>query len=162
MTRLALEDSSLTALVGSILILTWACASAPPPAPAVEEEVEAPVATDEASEAVIDEAPEDEEHEYSNTLRWTTASEVDNFAFDVYRGDHEEGPFERLTESPISGAGTTDLTTNYSYEDSTIDPYRNYYYYVESISLQGFREQFTPIIHAKPKLPTDTDGDSGD
>lgn len=161
MTRLSLDRSSLTALVGSILILTWGCASTPPPTPAVEEEVEAPVASDENSEAASDEARTGEEQEYSNTLRWTTASELDNFAFDVYRGDHEEGPFERLTESPISGAGTTDITSRYSFEDSTIDPYRAYYYYVESISLQGVREQFTPIIHAKPKLPADP-GDDGD
>lgn len=124
------------AAAGLLLILSVACASAPP----AVEEIEPP-------------APVEVPEEYKRTLKWKTASEVDNFGFDVYRGDHEEGPFERLTESPIPGAGTTDLTTNYSYEDSTIDPYREYFYYVESISLQGIREQFTPIIRAKPKLP---------
>ncbi len=78
---------------------------------------------------------------------------MDNFGFDVYRADAEDGPFERLTESPIEGAGTTDLTTSYVFEDTTIEPNREYFYYVESISLQGVREDFTPIIRAKPKLP---------
>lgn len=127
-----------------------ACASTPPPAP---EPVEPP-------------APEPEPEVYSNTLKWSTASEVDNFGFDVYRGDAEEGPFERLTESPIEGAGTTDLTSSYAYEDTTIDPNREYFYYVESISLQGVREDFTPIIRAKPKLPKEEkaaeEGDEGE
>lgn len=124
------------ALVGAM-----ACVSTPPPA--------SPVPAEPIAEPVV------EEPEYSNTLRWTTASEVDNFGFDVYRGDSEEGPFERLTENPISGAGTTDLTTKYSYVDTAIDPTRPYFYYVESISLQGVREQFTPIIKAKPKIGGD-------
>lgn len=130
----------------SLAAFTAACSMAPAPAPA-------PVAPPPAAE-------EPEEPEYKNTLRWTTASEVDNFGFDVYRGDHEDGPFERLTESPIPGAGTTDLTTDYTWEDHEIDPRRVYYYYVESISLQGVREQFTPIIRAKAKLPAEQPAES--
>lgn len=158
MTRINLDRSSLTPLLGPIVLLTCACASAPPPTSAVDEQVEVAVATETVAEAASN--GEDEEQEHSNTLRWTTASEVDNFGFDVYRGDQEEGPFERLTESPLAGAGTTDLTTRYSHEDTNIDPYRTYYYYVESISLQGIREQFTPIIRAKPKLPADAEAEA--
>jgi hypothetical protein len=87
----------------------------------------------------------------SNTLRWSTASEVDNFGFDVYRALSEEGPFERLTADPIPGAGTIDTPSQYVYVDEAIAPDTTYYYYVESISLQGIREQFTPIIKAGPK-----------
>ncbi|MEM8962188.1 MAG: hypothetical protein AAGD38_11965 [Acidobacteriota bacterium] len=92
---------------------------------------------------------------YQNTLRWTTASEVDNFGYDVYRGESEEGPFERITESPIPGAGTTDEPTDYVWVDDTIDPYTNYWYFVESISLSNDRERFTPVFQAKAKLPKD-------
>ncbi len=90
---------------------------------------------------------------YRNTVRWSTASEVDNFGYDVYRGTGPDGPFERLTKDPIPGAGTTDEPQRYSYVDDTIDPHQKYYYYVESISLTGERERFTPVIEAKPKLP---------
>ena len=86
-------------------------------------------------------------------LKWATASEVDNFGYDVYRGTSAEGPFERLTKDPIPGAGTTDEPQKYSFVDETIDPYVTYFYYVESISLAGERERFTPVIQAKPKLP---------
>ncbi len=87
----------------------------------------------------------------SNTLRWKTASEVDNFGFDVYRADSEEGPFERLTERPIPGAGTTDEPQQYVFVDDTIEAGRTYWYYVESISMMGVRERFTPVFRAKPK-----------
>ena len=115
-----------------------------------------------APQEPADEAPEStesqptgesEEQEYSNTLRWSTASEVENFGFDVYRGPTEEGPFERLTEDPIPGAGTVDTLSKYQYVDGTIDPTKAYWYYVESISIHGVREKFTPVFRAKPKLP---------
>lgn len=89
----------------------------------------------------------------SNAIRWSTASEVDNFGFDVYRGDAEEGPFTRLTPRPIAGAGTSDEPHAYKYVDDTIAAGKVYYYFVESISLAGVRERFTPVIRAAAKAP---------
>ncbi len=149
--NLPTSPSPISAALAAAL-LWWGCAAAPMPAPPAPPDPPAA-------------APETTEPEtYSNTLRWSTASEVDNFGFDVYRGESEEGPFERLTESPIEGAGTSDLTNRYSWIDDTIDPYKTYFYYVESISLQGVREQFTPIIRAKPKLPDEdaVEGEDGE
>jgi hypothetical protein len=104
----------------------------------------APVAAD-------DPATGDEAEPIKNTLRWTTASEVDNFGFDIYRGTAEEGPFERITERPIPGAGTVDEPTDYVYDDLAIDEGVAYYYYVESISTDGVRERFSPVFRAPPK-----------
>jgi hypothetical protein len=87
----------------------------------------------------------------TNTPRWTTASEVENFGYDVFRGDAEQGPFTKLTESPIAGAGTTDETKKYEFRDDTIDPCKDYWYYVESISTTGVREKFTPVFKAPAK-----------
>jgi hypothetical protein len=91
--------------------------------------------------------------DYKNTVRWSTASEVENFGFDVYRGETADGPWTRLTEQPVLGAGTSDDVHKYEYVDRTIDPHKAYYYWVESISISGVREHFTPVIAAKPKLP---------
>ncbi len=88
-----------------------------------------------------------------NTIRWATASEVENFGYDVYRGEGEEGPFVRLTAKPIPGAGTSDEPHKYSYVDKDIDPTKEYWYYVESISFSGVRERFTPVQKAKAKQP---------
>ena len=90
-----------------------------------------------------------------NTARWSTASEVDSFGYDVYRGDAEKGLFAKVTQSPVLGAGTTDETHNYQYADDSIDPCKEYWYYVESISTKGAREKFTPVFKAPAKLGAD-------
>jgi hypothetical protein len=87
----------------------------------------------------------------ANTARWSTASEQNSFAFDVYRGDTEKGDFAKINKDPILGAGTTDETHKYQYRDDTIDPCKDYYYYVESTSTQGAHEKFTPTFHAPAK-----------
>ena len=87
----------------------------------------------------------------ANTPRWTTASEVDNFGYEVFRGDREEGPFTKLNAEPLLGAGTTDETKKYEFRDDTIDPCKDYWYYVESIATNGAREKFTPVFKASAK-----------
>lgn len=89
---------------------------------------------------------------YRNYLRWTTASEEENFGFDVYRSESEDGPFERLTDKPILGAGTTNEPSKYEFVDEAVDPYTTYYYYVESITMTGERERFSPIVRKEAKL----------
>lgn len=86
-----------------------------------------------------------------NVIRWSTASEIENFGYDVFRGPTEEGPFERINPAPIPGHGTTDVPQQYQYADTSIAPNTAYYYYVESISLQGERERFTPVFRSRPK-----------
>jgi hypothetical protein len=46
-----------------------------------------------------------------------------------------------------------DEPSYYQYADTDIDPTKAYYYYVESISLKGVREKFTPVIKAPAKRP---------
>jgi len=87
-----------------------------------------------------------------NNVHWTTASEEENFGYDVFRSAvGEKGPFDKLTKQPMLGNGTTDETHEYKYSDDAIDPCKDYWYYVESISTSGVREKFTPIIHAPAK-----------
>jgi len=90
-----------------------------------------------------------------NTARWTTASEEENFGYDVYRGLSEQGPFVKLTKQPILGNGTTLETHKYEYADDSIDPCKDYWYYVESISTNGSREKFTPVFHVPAKRHAD-------
>lgn len=132
-------------------------AAAPAPAPA------APVAeTPKPAEAAapVKEIPEGAcgdqsqlpaDQRVANTARWSTASEQDNFGFDVYRGDNEKGEFTKLTKEPILGAGTSDETHKYEFRDDTIDPCKQYWYYVEGITTSGSREKFTPTFAAPPK-----------
>ena len=86
-----------------------------------------------------------------NTARWTTASEENNFGYDVYRAESAKGPFVKLTKTPILGNGTTLDTHNYEFDDDAIDPCKDYWYYVESIATDGSREKFTPVSHVPAK-----------
>jgi hypothetical protein len=89
---------------------------------------------------------------HSNTIKWKTASEIENYGFEVYRGESPNGPFIRLTEQPIAGAGTTDEPHSYEFVDVATDPARVYYYYVESISLSSERQRITPVQEAVGEL----------
>ena len=111
-----------------------------------------------ASEAT---APTEESEPLTNKLKWSTASEVDNFGFDIYRSTVEDGPFERITQTPMAGAGTVDAPQYYEFVDADIDPTQDYFYYVESISIDGVRERFSPIIKAPAKRPANGVGTKG-
>ena len=87
-----------------------------------------------------------------NNVHWTTASEEENFGYDVFRsGVGEKGPFDKLTKQPMLGNGTTDETHEYKYSDDAIDPCKDYWYYVESINTDGSRQKFTPVFRAPAK-----------
>lgn len=91
----------------------------------------------------------------SNTVKWSTASEEDTFGYDVYRGEKEDGPFKRLTKTPILGAGTTNETHKYQYVDDAADPCADHWYYVEEITTHGDRDKFTPVFKRPAKLLKD-------
>ncbi len=127
-------------LVVIMIAFTWSCTSVAPTGPYRGED-DSPDVSEAKAE---DEAPK-------NTLKWTTASEVENFGFDIFRSDSEEGPFEKRTDDPLPGAGTTDEPQSYLWEDFDIEKGKDYYYYIESISMAGVRERFSPIIKAPAK-----------
>ncbi|MEO0436664.1 MAG: hypothetical protein AAF098_07130 [Pseudomonadota bacterium] len=86
-----------------------------------------------------------------NTIRWETQSEVDTFGYDIYRGTHEQGPFERINPASVPASGTTDLPQRYKYIDTTVEWNVKYWYYIETITLTGKRERLTPVYPARPK-----------
>ncbi|MEP7044319.1 MAG: hypothetical protein ABI843_14745 [Dokdonella sp.] len=152
----------LTAL---IVVALTACSPSPePPAATAPTAKSAPAASAAAkpaeAAAAVKEIPEGACGDQSatpadqrlvNTARWSTASEQENFGFDVFRGDSEKGDFKKLTKDPILGAGTSDETHKYEFRDDTIDPCKEYWYYVEGITTKGSHEKFTPTFRAPPK-----------
>lgn len=80
------------------------------------------------------------------TLKWTTASEVDNYGYFVHRGDTPDGPFTPMNKKAIPGAGNSDTPSQYLWEDHDVELGRTYYYYLESVSVQGTREKFSPVL----------------
>jgi hypothetical protein len=157
-----MRRSALAFLIATMLA---ACSeSAPPPAPTAQKAPPAAPAAEAAKAPATAQAPKElpegdcgdqskvpEDQRVANTARWSTASEQDSFSFDVFRGDTEKGEFTKITKMPMMGAGTTDETHKYEYRDDTIDPCKDYWYYVESTSTKGVKEKFTPVFHAPAK-----------
>jgi hypothetical protein len=93
-----------------------------------------------------------------NKIKWKTASEQDNFGYEIFRSDTEDGEYVVVTEEMMEGAGTTSDESYYEFRDDTIDPCKRYYYYVESISTDGVREAFTPKFRSKYKIQPEDQG----
>lgn len=146
----------LLLVLGSLAVSGPSIASDPPADTATETDASA----ERDDSATTEEAASEDDAPYDKTIRWATASEVDNFGYDVYRGESADGPFTRLNAEPIAGAGTTDEPSYYTYVDQGLDPGKDYYYYVESISMHGQREIFTPIQKVAAKRPADSATDS--
>lgn len=144
---------SCSATTGTARVTAPAAETSAPAADGAAASGTAPAEEAPAAPAVEQPQPET----YNNTIKWTTASEVDNFGFDVFRGDGPDGPFERINVETIEGAGTVDEPQSYRFVDDTIDPRRTYYYYVESIAMDGVRERFTPVGKAGPKIKPEAD-----
>jgi hypothetical protein len=131
-----LGGPAVVSLVG-LLACRSAGSAAPPPVPPSR-----PAASLEPAAA---QAPH-------NTLRWKT-NDVSNFGYDIFRAESEEGPFVKINNRPVSGALQPGSVQTFEYEDRAIDPRKDYWYYVESISLLGERVRFTPTLKAPAKTP---------
>lgn len=87
-----------------------------------------------------------------NTLTWKT-DDVSNLGYDIYRAESEAGPFVKITAQPVPGTLKPGKVQTFQYEDRAIDPRKDYWYYVECITLAGERLRFTPTLKAPAKNP---------
>jgi hypothetical protein len=92
-----------------------------------------------------------------NTLRWKT-NDVSNFGYDIFRAESEGGPFLKINDRPVPGTLKAGKVQTFEYEDHAIDPRKDYWYYVESITLAGERVRFTPTLKAPAKIPPPSSG----
>ncbi len=127
--------AALAALVACRAAQTPVPATAPSPTPTVPATVEPAAA----------EAPH-------NTVTWKT-NDVSNFGYDIYRAESEAGPFVKINEQPVPGTLKPGKVQTFRYEDHAIDPRKDYWYYVECITLAGDRLRFTPTLKAPAKNP---------
>ncbi|MEL6544312.1 MAG: hypothetical protein AAFQ82_06780 [Myxococcota bacterium] len=94
----------------------------------------------------------------SNEIRWVFASELNVFGFHVYRSIDASGPFERVTEDVIRAASGLEAPRAYEFVDHSIEPGIPYYYFVESLTLDGQAKRVTPIVSAPPKPGPGSEG----
>lgn len=84
------------------------------------------------------------------TLDWTTASEVSTAGFNIYRSEHEDGPYTRINPQLIPASTDPLAGGSYQYQDSSAVPGRTYYYQLEDIELNGTAVRHTPLPASAP------------
>ncbi|MEO6323204.1 MAG: hypothetical protein ABIT01_19830 [Thermoanaerobaculia bacterium] len=119
-----------------------------------EKGVKAPAATPVSTTPTPAAKPPVDSPDPKITLKWSTASEVDNYGYFVFRGEDEKGPFQVLNERAIPGAGNSEVPRDYRYEDHAVTMGKTYFYYLESVSTMGAKEKFSPVLKRECcKLP---------
>ncbi len=78
-------------------------------------------------------------------INWTTQSESGLLGYNIYRSEVESfNNSTKLNSSFINPANTT-TAQNYSYTDGEVDFSQTYFYWIESVELEGDTELFGPI-----------------
>jgi hypothetical protein len=82
-------------------------------------------------------------------LTWETASEVDTAGFHVYRSPSPDGPFERVTDTPIPAQGDPLVGATYQHEDRNLAWGQRYYYQLEEVERSDNRIPFDEIVEGR-------------
>jgi hypothetical protein len=78
-------------------------------------------------------------------LEWATMSERDNFGFHVHRSEIEAGPYARVTDQLIPGAGTSSEPHHYSYVDEAVQAGLTYWYKLGDVDVAGVVTMHGPV-----------------
>lgn len=96
-------------------------------------------------------------------ISWTTESELNNLGWNIYRGLSDDPELvTQLNYELICGAGSTTEPTDYSFMDENVDNNTTYWYWLESVSVNGETQIYGPVTITvqidgpTPELPTET------
>jgi hypothetical protein len=70
-------------------------------------------------------------------LNWSTASEIDNAGFNLYRAETEDGEYIKINDSLIPAQGSSTQGASYEFIDNDVKNRKTYYYKLEDIDLNG-------------------------
>jgi hypothetical protein len=79
------------------------------------------------------------------TLTWSTASEIDNAGFNLYRAESENGNYIKINISLISAIGSTTQGASYEFTDTDVQNRKAYYYKLEDIDTNGTSTFHGPV-----------------
>lgn len=82
-------------------------------------------------------------------VTWETASEVDTAGFLLHRGDSPQGPFSRLTLTPIPAQGDPLAGSTYRYEDDEVRWGQRYFYQLEELERGGARNWYQQVVEGR-------------
>ncbi|RMH61241.1 MAG: T9SS C-terminal target domain-containing protein, partial [Calditrichaeota bacterium] len=82
-------------------------------------------------------------------LNWSTASEIDNMGFAVYRSTSQFGDYEKLADfndyDALRGLGTSSQGQDYHFTDNTVNVSETYWYILKDIDVNGVETEHGPI-----------------
>ncbi|ODS36570.1 MAG: hypothetical protein A7315_01820 [Candidatus Altiarchaeales archaeon WOR_SM1_79] len=96
-------------------------------------------------------------YERSILLEWTTAHEIDNAGFHLYRSLSRQGPYTRITRFLIPGQGYSTRGARYRFLDEGVETEVTYYYKLEDVDFHGHGTFHGPVW-ATPGGDRDGDG----
>jgi len=78
-------------------------------------------------------------------IEWSTASEIDNAGFNLYRAESENGEYVKINPSLIPAKGTSTSGATYQYIDKNVKNRTTYFYKLEDIDLNGKSMMHGPV-----------------
>ena len=105
--------------------------------------------TTEVPTAILLTSFEAEPGNQSVTLVWKTESEFDNYGFNLYRSEKEDGDFAKINDTLIESQGSATKGATYTYINGEVKSGHIYYYKLEQIDLSG-KSIFHGPVYAIP------------
>jgi len=84
-------------------------------------------------------------------LAWSTASELDNAGFNLYRSESENCQYTKINAFLITAQGSSSQGASYEFTDTNVQNRKTYYYKLEDIDLNGTSTMQGPVS-ATPRL----------
>jgi hypothetical protein len=78
-------------------------------------------------------------------LQWTTASEIDNAGFNIYRSEAEDGEYKKINNALIAAEGSSTQRASYEFIDGALRNRKTYYYKLEDIDLNVTSTMHGPV-----------------
>ncbi|MFC1591447.1 DUF1566 domain-containing protein [Thermodesulfobacteriota bacterium] len=84
-------------------------------------------------------------------VTWSTAAEIDNAGFNLYRAESADGAYVKINDALIASQGAPAGGAAYSFVDRGAQNGTTYYYRLEDVDLAGKATQHAPVS-ATPRL----------
>jgi len=81
----------------------------------------------------------------SITIMGTTASEIDNASFNLYRSESEDGEYVKINGVLIPAEGSPTQGATYQFIDENVKNRTTYYYKLEDVDLNGTSTMHGPV-----------------
>ena len=95
--------------------------------------------------------------DHSIRLEFTTASELDNDYFEIWRGTSQTGLFTKIAQ--LESQGNSAVEQHYAYVDEVVQQGETYWYYLSDVNFEGHRTEHRDLMRSatagSPSMPTE-------